>query len=129
VLGLRHQSLGEDDLEAFSSRFGPLEEIPMGRMSDAAKARIRNRYVTQLSDMTYVDTPPPASVLLGVEIPAEGGDSCFADQSAAYHALPDSLALRILHLTIKHDAAHISIGKLRPGFEAFDDRLDAHGAR
>ena len=149
VLRLRDQPLNEDELQAFSARFGPLEEIPMGRLSESARAKIKNRYVTQLSniivdgkpigglgnaeanwhsDMTYVDTPPPASVLLGVEIPTEGGDTYFADQYAAYEALPDSLKHQIEHLTIKHDAAHTSVGKLRPGFEAFDDPRDAPGA-
>ena len=149
VLRLRDQPLNEDELQAFSARFGPLEEIPMGRLSESARVKIENRYVTQLSniivdgkpigglgnaeanwhsDMTYVDTPPPASVLLGVEIPAEGGDTYFADQYAAYEALPDSLKHQIEHLTIKHDAAHTSVGKLRPGFEAFDDPRDAPGA-
>ena len=36
------------------------------------------------SDMTYVDTPPPASVLLGVEIPPSGGDTYF-DRSQNVH--------------------------------------------
>ena len=78
--------------------------------------------------MTYVDTPPPASVLLGIEIPETGGDTCFSDQCAAYNALPSSLRNRIAHLTIKHNAAHTSIGKLRPGYEAFDDPREAPGA-
>ena len=73
------------------------------------------------SDMTYIEDPPPASVLLGVEIPPEGGDTWFADQYAAFNALPESLRERIADLSIKHHAAHTSIGKLRPGFEAFDD--------
>ena len=32
------------------------------------------------SDMTYEKTPPPASVLLGIEVPDEGGDTRFACQ-------------------------------------------------
>lgn len=149
VLRLRNQRIDEDQLQAFSARFGPLEEIPFGRMSEADKAKVKNRYVTQLSnivvdgkpigglgnaeanwhsDMTYVETPPPASVLLGVEIPPSGGDTYFADQYAAYESIPDELKARIADLTIKHDAAHTSIGKLRPGFEAFDDPRDAPGA-
>lgn len=149
VLRLRNQSIDENELQAFSARFGPLEELPFGRMSEADKAKVKNRYVTQLSnilvdgkpigglgnaeanwhsDMTYVENPPPASVLLGVEIPPAGGDTYFADQYAAYEALPDELRVRIADLTIKHDAAHTSIGKLRPGFDAFDDPRDAPGA-
>ena len=149
VLRLRNQHIDEDQLQAFSAMFGPLEEAPLGRMSEAAKAKLKNRYVTQLSnivvdgkpigglgnaeaswhsDMTYIDTPPPASVLLAVEIPPVGGDTYFADQNAAFDALPEALRARIAGLTIKHDASHTSVGTLRPGFEPFDDPRDAPGA-
>ena len=78
VLRLRDQRIDEDVLQAFAAKFGPLEEAPFGRMSERDKAKIKNRYVTQLSnilvdgkpigglgnaeatwhsDMTYVDTP------------------------------------------------------------------------
>jgi len=76
---------------------------------------------------TYVEAPPPASVLLGVEIPATGGDTYFADQNAAYNALPAPLKQRIATMTIKHDAAHTSVGKLRAGFDPFEDPRDAPG--
>ncbi len=149
VLRIRDQELDEDGLQRFSARFGPLEEIPMGRMPEAQRMKIKNRFVTQLSniiengkpigglgnseaswhsDMTYVETPPPASILLGVEIPAQGGDTYFADQAAAFDALPPALQERIQTLTIKHDAAHTSVGSLRPGFEAFTDPREAPGA-
>ena len=149
VLRLRGQRLNDDQLQAFSARFGPLEEIPLGRMPAAQRAKIPNRYVTSLSnilvdgkpigglgnaeanwhsDMTYTDNPPPASILLGIEIPESGGDTCFANQYAALEALPKPLRRRIEGLTIKHDAAHTSVGQLRPGFDAFDDPRDAPGA-
>lgn len=149
VLRLRGQAIDENDLQRFSARFGPLEEIPFGRLPESEKAKVKNRYVTQLSnilvdgkpigglgnaeanwhsDMTYVDNPPPASVLLGVEIPAAGGDTHFADQRAALEALPEDLRIRISDLSIKHDAAHTSVGGLRPGYDAFDDPRQAPGA-
>ncbi len=149
VLRLREQPLNEDELQAFSARFGPLEEIPMGRLPEEARKKIKNRYVTQLSniivdgkpigglgnaeaawhsDMTYIETPPPASVLLGIEIPEQGGNTYFADQNAAFDALPDELRNRVQDLTIKHDAAHTSVGRLRAGFESFDDPREAPGA-
>ena len=149
VLRFRNQSLDDNALQQFSARFGPLEEMPLGRMSEQDRAKITNIYVTVLSniringkaigglgnaeaswhsDMTYVDTPPPASVLLGIEIPPVGGDTYFADQAAAYAALPESLRQRISDLSIKHDAAHTSIGSLRPGYEPFDDPRDAPGS-
>jgi len=149
VLRIRGQQLTEDELQTFSGRFGPLEEIPFGRMPESERAKVKNRYVTQLSniiengkpigglgnaeaswhsDMTYVEVPPPASILLGIEIPEEGGDTWFADQSAALAAMPKPLVERLGYISIKHDAAHTSIGKLRPGFEPFDDPRAAPGA-
>ena len=118
-------------------------------MSEEQKARLDNLFVTPISnikvdgkpigglgdaeatwhsDMTYVEVPPPASVLLGVEIPQNGGDTFFADQRAALASLPDDLRQSIEGLSIKHNAAHDSVGNLRPGFEAFDDPRDAPGA-
>ena len=149
VLRIRAQTIDEAGLQQFSARFGPPEEAPTGRMSAAQKAKIKNRYVTQLSnilvngkpigglgnseaswhsDMTYVEVPPPASILLGIEIPEIGGDTYFANQYAAYEALPPELKEWAERLTIKHDAAHTSVGSLRPGFEPFDDPRDAPGA-
>ena len=149
VLRLRKQSLNEDQLQLFSARFGPLEEIPMGRLPEAARKKIKNRYVTQLSniivdgkpigglgnaeaawhsDMTYVENTPPASVLLAVEVPEQGGDTYFADQNAAYDSLSSELLHRVEGLTIKHDAAHTSVGKLRPGFGPLEEPRDAPGA-
>ena len=149
MLRFKGQTLNKDSLQTFSQRFGPLEQIPTGRMSEEQKARLDNLFVTPISnikvdgkpigglgdaeatwhsDMTYVEVPPPASVLLGVEIPQNGGDTYFADQRAALALLPDDLRRRIESLSIKHNAAHDSVGNLRPGFEAFDDPRDAPGA-
>ena len=149
VLRIRNQDLDDEQLQTFSKRFGPLEEAPFGRMSEEDKAMIKHRYVTTLSniiadgkpigglgnseatwhsDMTYIETPPPASLLLGIEIPEQGGDTHFANQYAALKALPGVLRKRIETLTVKHNAAHTSVGKLRPGFEAFDDPREALGA-
>lgn len=153
VLRFRAQELDEDGLQRFSARFGPLEEIPLGKLSDEQREKLatifKNPYVTNISnivengmplgglgnaeanwhsDMTYMENPPPASVLLSVEIPAEGGDTWFANQYAAYDALPQPLRERVEGLTVKHDAAHTSVGDLRPGYEPFDDPRDAPGA-
>jgi len=67
-------------------------------------SRLGNSGASWHSDMTYVEVPPPASVLLGIEIPDVGGDTYFADQNTAYESLPAELKNRIRDLTIKHDA-------------------------
>ena len=125
VLRFRGQKLDDGQLEAFSARFGPLEKLPM-RLTPEQEKRIPSLYVVPLSnitvdgkpigglsnseanwhsDMTYEETPPPASVLLSVEIPAEGGDTQFCCQHAALEAMPESLRVRLTDLRIKHDAS------------------------
>ena len=148
VLRFRGQKLDDTQLEKFSARFGPLEKIP-AKLTPEQEKKLPSLYVLAISnitvdgrpigglgndeatwhsDMTYIDTPPPASVLLGVEIPAEGGDTHFSCQHAALETLPDELRARIADVRIKHDAAHTSVGKLRPGYEAPADPQDAPGA-
>jgi len=149
VLRIRGQSLSDGELQRFSNRFGPLEEIPYGKISEEEKQKIKNRYVTVISnievdgkpigglgnkeatwhsDMTYIENPPPASILMSLEVPEFGGDTHFSDQKAAYLGLPDELVARIENLSIKHNAAHTSVGDLRRGFDPIKDPREAPGA-
>ena len=120
VLRFKGQSLDKDNLYVTPISNIKVAGKPIGGLGDAE--------ATWHSDMTYIETPPPASVLLGVEIPQNGGDTFFADQRAALARLPQALREQITGLTIKHNAAHDSVGNLRPGFDAFDDARDAPGA-
>ena len=149
VLKIRDQSLTDEELQQFSNRFGPLEEIPYGKISREEKQKIKNLYVTVISnievdgkpigglgnkeatwhsDMTYIDSPPPASILMSLEVPEFGGDTHFSDQKAAYMNLPNELVSRIKNLSIKHNSAHTSVGDLRRGFDPIEDPRDAPGA-
>ena len=149
VLRIRGQSLNDSELQRFSNRFGPLEEIPYGKISEEEKQKIKNRYVTVISnievdgkpigglgnkeatwhsDMTYIEDPPPASILMSLEVPELGGDTHFSDQKAAYLSLPNELVSRIENLSIKHNAAHTSVGDLRRGFDPIKDPREAPGA-
>ena len=114
-------------------------------MSDAQRAKVKNRFVTQISnivvngkpigglgnaeaswhsDMTYVPSRRPR-VCCSESKFLPLGDTYFADQAAALKALPAPLRSRIETLSIKHDAAHTSVGEARRGFEPFDDPRDA----
>ena len=149
VLRIRGQSLNDGELQRFSNRFGPLEEIPYGKISEEEKQKIKNRYVTVISnievdgkpigglgnkeatwhsDMTYIENPPPASILMSLEVPELGGDTHFSDQKAAYLSLPNEFVSRIENLSIKHNAAHTSVGDLRRGFDPIKDPREAPGA-
>ena len=142
VVLLRGQDLNDAELQAFSAGFGPLQERPFGNISEAEKQKFANRYVTVISnivedgkplgglgnkdaswhsDMTYIETPPTASLLYAVEIPDQGGATHFANQYAALEALPADLAARAAGHAIKHDATHNSVGELRAGFAEIGD--------
>ena len=149
VLRIRGQSLNDGELQRFSNRFGPLEEIPYGKISEEEKQKIKNRYVTVISnievdgepigglgnkeatwhsDMTYIEDPPPASILMSLEVPELGGETHFSDQKAAYLSLPNELVSRIDNLPIKHNAAHTSVDDLRRDFDPIKDPREAPGA-
>jgi taurine dioxygenase len=145
---LRGQKLGDDDLLAFSRRFGALDPPPnqeRGRISPPGYPDI---YVVSNvldakgdpigalgageavwhTDMSYLDRPPDASMLYSLEIPDSGGDTWFCGMQAACDALPAELRRRIEGRRIKHDGTYNSGGYLRQGVTPTDDPLAAPGA-
>lgn len=54
------------------------------------------------SDLSYKEKPSLGSLLHAQELPGEGGDTLFADQHAAYDALPEALKARIAPLQAEH---------------------------
>jgi alpha-ketoglutarate-dependent 2,4-dichlorophenoxyacetate dioxygenase len=54
------------------------------------------------TDYTFKDTPGKYSLLSVRVIPAEGGETQFADMRAAYDALPDAMKARIERLVAEH---------------------------
>ena len=54
------------------------------------------------SDLSYKETPSLGSMLLAQELPQEGGDTLFADQHAAWVALPPALKQRVRNLKAEH---------------------------
>ena len=148
VLRFRAQALDDLQLEAFSARFGPLEKIPV-KLPPEVLAQLPSQYVTAISnikvgdrpigglgnseanwhsDMTFLPNPPPASILLAVEIPEQGGNTQFCCQHAALEAFPEALREQLPEIRIKHDASHTSVGDLRPGFDREEDPRQVPGA-
>ncbi|HEX9465264.1 MAG TPA: TauD/TfdA family dioxygenase [Alphaproteobacteria bacterium] len=148
VLLFRGKALGDDDLLAFSRRFGELDPPPNqenGRMSPPGYPDIyvvsnvldeKGEPVGALgageavwhTDMSYVDRPPMMSMLYALEVPPGGGNTWFCSMAAAYAALPDDLRARIEGRRIKHDGTYNSGGYLRKGVTPTDDPLKAPGA-
>ena len=147
VLLFRGQKLGDEDLIAFSRRFGMLDWAPIqetGRRFVEGRPEI---YVVSNvvengvpigslgageavwhTDMSYIPDPPKASMLYALEVPADGGNTGFVNMYAAYESLPDDLKRRIAGLSLKHDGTYNSGGYLRQGQEAVDDPVNSTGA-
>jgi taurine dioxygenase len=145
VLRFRGQRLSDEQLAAFSARFGDLDRAPI----DVHKPDDVRSFISIISnviengrpigglgdgeskwhtDMSYNDLPPTASLLYALEVPPSGGDTGFSNMYQAYETLPAELRRRIDGLTCKHDAAHNSVGDLRYGFENVTDPRETPGA-
>ncbi|MGD9773823.1 TauD/TfdA dioxygenase family protein [Diaphorobacter sp.] len=118
VLVFRNQRITPAQQVAFSRRFGPLQ-IHVQRkfgLPDhpevlvVSNIRDENGEPTGLgdagslwhSDLSYKDKPSLGSLLHAQELPKVGGDTLFADQYAAYDALPEATRQRIAHLRAEH---------------------------
>jgi len=146
VLLFRGQSLTDDDLIAFSRRFGELDWAPIqesGRRFAAGKPELyvvsnvieNGEPIGSLgageavwhTDMSYIPDPPKASMLYALEVPPSGGETGFLNMYAGYDALPARLKGRIEGLRLKHDGTYNSGGYVRLGFEAKDDPVNSVG--
>jgi taurine dioxygenase len=147
VILVRGQTLGDQDLVAFSRRFGDLDWAPVqetGRrfveglpeIYIVSNVKLNGEPIGSLgageavwhTDMSYLDTPPMASTLYAIEVPPSGGNTSFCSMYAIYEALPTELKRRIAGLKIKHDGTYNSGGFLRQGVTATDDPRTSPGA-
>lgn len=114
VLVFRDQPIGDDDLEQLTLAFGPFGDDPFiapipGRDHVIAVTRRAGETAPLFaenwhSDWSFQRHPPDGTVLRAVTIPPHGGDTLFADQQAAFAALPAALAARARTLTAIHSA-------------------------
>jgi taurine dioxygenase len=146
VLIFRGQNLSDEDLIAFSKRFGELDWAPVqesgrrfveGHPEIYVVSNVLEKGVpigslgageaTWHTDMSYLEVPPKASVLYALEVPASGGDTYFNNMYAAYESLPQELKRRIEGLKLKHDGTYNSGGYVRQGVAAVDDPMISPG--
>ena len=117
VLVFRDQRITPAQQVAFSRRFGPLQIHVLKNFQLAGHPEIlivsnikENGQPIGLgdagyfwhSDLSYKDKPSLGSLLHAQELPAEGGDTVFANQHTAYDALPDDLRKTIAPLKAEH---------------------------
>lgn len=118
VLVFRDQRITPQQHVDFSRLFGPLqihvlknfqlaghpEILIVSNIKDAAGQPIGLGDAGHYwhSDLSYKDKPSLGSLLHAQELPGEGGDTLFADQHAAYDALPEALKARVAPLRAEH---------------------------
>ena len=146
VLLFRGQALSDDDMIAFSRRFGELDFAPIqenGRRfvdghpeiyvvsnvieNGVAIGSLGAGEAVWHTDMSYLEDPPKASMLYAIEIPPAGGNTGFTNMYRAYEALPDALKQRVAGRRVKHDGTYNSGGYVRQGVTPTDDPREAPG--
>ena len=148
ALLFRDQQLSDDDLLAFSRRFGDLDPPPVQEHGRQSPEGYPDVYVVSNvlddkgapigalgageavwhTDMSYLPTPPDASMLYSLEVPPTGGDTWILGMQAAWTTLPEALKAKIRGRRIKHDGTYNSGGFLRKGVTPSDDPHTAPGA-
>ena len=149
VLVFRGRPLTDPELLTFSRQFGELDPpgpnpygkpflpdfpdiLVVSNVKDENGTPIGNLGPGELvwhQDLTYVDTPPQGTVLHGLEIPAAGGNTHFANMYAAYEDLPAALKAAIDGKEAVHDASLNSSGGLRKGYAQVTDPRQTVGAK
>ncbi|GJG95201.1 TauD/TfdA family dioxygenase [Cupriavidus pauculus] len=117
VMVFRDQRISPDQQIAFSRRFGPLQihvlhQFQLARhpeilivsnvLKDGKPIGLGDAGHFWHSDLSYKETPSLGSLLHAIELPAEGGDTLFANMHAAYDGLPDATKRRLEGLTAEH---------------------------
>src|ERR1700758_4000464 len=125
VLLFRGQQLTDDDLIAFSRRFGDLDWAPIQETGRRFVDGYPEIYVVSNviengvpigslgageavwdTDMSYLENPPKPRLWSALEIPPGGGDTWFCNMCLAYESLPGPLRQRIQGLHAKHDGTY-----------------------
>lgn len=147
VILIRDQRMSDEQLIAFSRRFGDLDWAPVQETGRRVAGGMPELYVVSNvvengepigslgsgeavwhTDMSYTEIPPKASILYALEVPATGGDTSFVDMVAVLRSLPEDLTKRINGIRVKHDGTYNSGGYVREGIVPGDDPRTAPGA-
>ena len=115
VLSFPAQPLDDDDLERFTTYFGPFGEDPFvqpiaGRQHIIEVQRRADEHTSIFaeawhSDWSFQQRPPAGTCLFGITIPPTGGDTLFANQHKALEKMPAGLRTRIRGKLAIHSAA------------------------
>ena len=148
VVLFRGQKLTDEDLIAFSRKFGELDWAPVQETGRRFVEGHPEIYVVSNvtengvpigslgageavwhTDMSYLEDPPKASILYALEVPSSGGNTYFSSMYRAYELLPEALKRRAEGMILKHDATYNSGGYVRQSAAAVNDPVNSPGAR
>lgn len=113
VLVFRDQEITPRQQVGFARRFGQPNIYPFVKGLDEQPeviAIVKEPHETKNfgerwhSDTTYLDNPPIATMLYGVDIPAVGGDTMFASAEVAYDRLSEGLKAALAPLIAVNSA-------------------------
>ena len=114
VLTFPSQKLNNNDLVRFAEYFGPIGDDPYfapidGHDRIAAVRREADETAPLFaevwhSDWSFMNTPPAATCLYGLNIPLVGGDTLFANEHKAWEEMPESLRQKFLGKMACHSA-------------------------
>lgn len=127
VLVFRRQALSERELLAFSARFGAPERVVRSDWSSPACPEIsvisnlkdsEGRGIGGLgagelawhTDQSYMTKPATGALLYAVELPPEGGATCWANLRLAFAALPEASKRRVADLSAVYSYARRQAG-------------------
>ena len=146
VLLFRGQSLSDEQMIAFSQRFGELDWAPVqengrrfveGHPEIYVVSNVMENGVSIGSlgageavwhtDMSYQPQPPKASMLYALEVPPTGGNTWFCNMYRAWEEMPATLKRRVEGRRLKHDGTYNSGGYVREGVTATDDPMSSPG--
>ena len=110
VIVIPGQDLSGDDQIAFTEWFGPRQEVRTVKVVDEGPQNfmyVANKKFDGMesvlpegemqfhTDQCYYETPSRATILFAIEIPAEGGNTKFANAYRAYESLDDAMKSRL----------------------------------
>ena len=147
VVLIRNQTIGDEELVAFSRLFGDLDLAPPQEHGQQAVTGLPEIMVISYvkeggvpigslgdgeaiwhTDMNYVERLPLGSALFSLEVPDKGGSTGFCNMYMALDALPADLRSKLEGKSIKHDASMTSGGYLRQGMDEVTDVSQCPGA-
>lgn len=134
VLFFRDQDISLEDHIRFSEYFGPLIVGKGQRVTDSLPGINKLDQVAPKgqgadewhSDHMFLPEPPLGTVLRSVQLPAVGGDTCFASMYAAYDALSPALRELLEPLTATNSAEPVVRRVKGMGIYANDIEKDMH---